>query len=112
VTSPEVHPAEEGTAAVSGAAAVLPLDGPAVLAEPAGCSDATVPDGEDGVAASDVPATVVRLIRREAYMFDAMGGQVARPPADIQCRLRFFHHTNVTLGQVVAVLRSGRGRRW
>ena len=34
----DVHPAEEGTAAVSGAAAVLPLGAPAVLAEPAGGS--------------------------------------------------------------------------
>ncbi len=106
--NPDVHPAEEGTAAVSGAAAVPQLDAPAGLAEPAGdCPDAAVPDGEEG-AAPALPAVVIRLIRREAHMFDATGAPIARPPADIQCRLRFFHHTNVTLGQIVAVLRRGR----
>jgi len=51
---------------------------------------------------------VAALIRREAYVFDAVGAQIARPPADIQSRLRFFHHINLTLEQIVTVLRSGR----
>ena len=107
--SPDVHPAEQGTAAVSGAAAVPPVEAPAGRTESAGEGPgAAVPDGEDGTAASDLPAQVAALIRREAYLFDAMGAQVARPPADIQSRLRFFHHINVTLGQIVAVLGGGR----
>ena len=106
---PDVHPAGQGPAAVSGAAAVPPVDAPAGRTEPGGdCPGAAVPDGEDGTAASDLPAQVAALIRREAYLFDAMGAQVARPPADIQSRLRFFHHINVTLGQIVAVLGGGR----
>jgi hypothetical protein len=89
--NPDVHRAEQGAAAGSGAAAVPAVGAPAGLAGSAG----------------DLPAAVVRLIRREAYLFDAVGSPVARPPADIQCRLRFFHHTNVSLDQIVAVLRRG-----
>ncbi len=108
---PGVHPAEQGTAAVPGAAAVPPLNASAGHTEPAGdCPGAAVPEGEDGTAAPDLPAQVAAVIRREAYLFDAVGAQIARPPADIQSRLRFFHHINVTLGQIVAVLGGGRAR--
>ncbi len=106
--SPDVPCGDERTAAGSGAAAV-PLNAPAGLAEPAGdCPGAAVSRGEGGTAAPDLPPKVAALIRREAYVFDAVGAPIARPPADIQSRLRFFHHINLTLEQIVTVLRSGR----
>jgi len=79
---------------VPGAVAV-PLGAPAGLAESAG----------------ELPAAVVRLVRGEAYLFDAVGSPFARPSADIQCRLRFFHRTNLSLDQIATVLRSGRHAR-
>ncbi len=107
--NPDVHRAAQGTAAGSGAAAVPSPDSPAGLAEPAGdCPGAAVSRGEGGTAAPDLPPKVAALIRREAYVFDAVGAPIARPPADIQSRLRFFHHINLSLEQIVTVLRDGR----
>jgi hypothetical protein len=49
---------------------------------------------------------ILALIRREAHLFDAVGAAVARPPADIQSRLRFFYKVNLTLDQINEVLRG------
>ncbi len=71
--NPDVHRAAQGTAAGSGAAAVPSPDSPAGLAEPAGdCPGAAVSRGEGGTAAPDLPPKVAALIRREAYVFDAV----------------------------------------
>jgi hypothetical protein len=88
--SPDVRGGGEGGVAAAGALA-LPLGAPAGLAESVG----------------DLPAAVVRLVRGEAYLFDAVGSPVARPPVDIRCRLRFFHRTDLCVDQINAVLRGG-----
>jgi hypothetical protein len=93
--SPEVPRAAQGTVAGSGAA--VPRGG-----------GGRAPDL--GVAGPDLPAAVVALIRREAFVFDAVGSPIARPPVDIRCRLRLFHKVSVSLEEIVGVLRSGRSR--
>ena len=71
---------------------------------------AAVSRGEGGAAASDLPPQeVITLIWREAYLFDAVGAPVARPPMEIQSRLLLFHRVNVSLDQINRVLRAGRG---
>ncbi len=107
----DVQHADQGAAAGSGRSAV-PSNAPAGLAEPAGeLAGVAVSEGEGGMAAPDLPPKVVALIQREAFLFDAVGAPIARPPVDILCRLRFFHKVTVSLDEIVAVLRSGRSRR-
>jgi len=97
------------TAADLDVAAASSLDAPAGVAQPAGnLPGAAASEGKDEAAAPDLPPRVADLIRYEAHLYDAVGAPVARPPADIRCRLWFFCKTAVTLDQVVDVLQG----RW
>ncbi|SRR6266511_718667 len=64
--------------------------------------------GEGKPVAPDLAPEVVALILREAHVHDATGAPIVRPPTDIKTRLWFFHHMDVSLDNIVAVLRSRR----
>lgn len=105
--NPDAHRPDHDAAAGSGAAAASSPGARRASPNPPGTPGAAAAPRDGGTAAPDLSPEVAALVRREAQMFDAVGAPIARPPADIQCRLRFFHRTDLTLGQIAAVLRSG-----